>query len=213
MNDIQQLDNKRKEFRKSYTGVFFNSYLNIALVIIVFTTSLIFSGMRINWDFGALLLFPVALLYAELALYAAHRYQQHNKIRFQQRIFEMHTIWHHGMFSDEKIHVESLKDMNMVILPFFVHGFVLGLIYLPLGFLISILFKTDAGWIFMFAITLHLVWYEFVHTLSHLKYPPFFTRLAKHHKEHHNPKLMGKYNFGVTTTFFDRLFGTKYSST
>jgi len=171
MNDIQQLDNKRKEFRKSYTGVFFNSYLNIALVIIVFTTSLIFTGMRINWDFGAFLLFPVALF------------------------------------------VESLKDMNMVILPFFVHGFVLGLIYLPLGFLISILFKTDAGWIFMFAITLHLVWYEFVHTLSHLKYPPFFTRLAKHHKEHHNPKLMGKYNFGVTTTFFDRLFGTKYSST
>ena len=30
-----------------------------------------------------------------------------------------------------------------------------------------------------------------------------------HHKQHHNPKRMGKYNFGIATTIFDRVFGTR----
>ena len=34
-------------------------------------------------------------------------------------------------FSDKQINVDSLKDMNMVMLPFFIYVFVLGMLYLP----------------------------------------------------------------------------------
>jgi len=122
----------------------------------------------------------------------------------------MHAIWHHGMFSNEKMHVDSLRDMNMVVLPFFIHGFVLFVIYFPVGIIVESFFASDFGWILMFSIALHLFWYEVVHTVSHLEDPPYLKRLAQHHREHHNPKLMGKFNFGIATTLFDRVFGTRY---
>ena len=144
-------------------------------------------------------------------MYATHRWQQHRKIRFSYRLFEMHSLWHHGMFSNTKMHVESMNDMNMVILPFFIHGFIISGLYLPIALLLEKYFYSDFGWILMFSVTLQLIWYEVVHTASHLKSPPsIFSKLAIHHQTHHNAELMKSRNFGIGTTFFDRLFKTYY---
>jgi|GEM_PF-4399942 len=120
----------------------------------------LFSASNIHWNIRLILLLPLGFLYSDAAMYLAHRYQQHRKVKFQEIVFEMHSVWHHGMFSNNKMHVDSIRDMNMVVLPFFVHGIVL-------------------------------------------------KGLANHHKQHHNPKRMGKYNFGIATTIFDRVFGTR----
>jgi len=124
----------------------------------------------------------------------------------------MHAVWHHGMFSNEKMGVDSLKDMNMVVLPFFIHGFVLWLMYFPVAFLAERYLDTDLGWILMFAITLQLMWYELVHTMAHVQEPMVLKGLARHHRAHHNPELMGKYNFGIGTTVFDSIFRTRHSN-
>jgi len=210
MDQSELLEKKREAFRAKYTGVLFNAYLNAFLVFSIFMTSLFFSGMRVSWDITAFLLLPIAFLYGEFAMYLAHRFQQHKKRPLQERVFEMHAVWHHGMFSDNRMHVDSIKDMNMVILPFFIHGFVLGVIYLPIAVLVQHYFLSDTGWLLMFSITLQLFWYEFVHTLSHVENPPFLKILASHHKLHHSPKLMGNYNFGISATIFDNLFKTRY---
>ena len=98
----------------------------------------------------------------------------------------------------------------MVILPFLIYAFVLGFVYLPVGYLLEKHFASDIGWIVLFAVTLHFIWYEFVHMLSHLEKPSFLRKLAKHHRDHHHPRLMGKYNFGIGSTLMDRIFGTMY---
>ena len=202
------IEKKRSEFRAKFNGVLHNSQLNSLLVALIIVGSLVFSAVNIDWDTRLILLLPVGFLYSDAAMYLAHRYQQHRKVKFQEIVFEMHSGWHHGMFTNNKMHVDSIRDMNMVALPFFVHAFVLFGIYLPIAFIVSLL-HSDIGWILLFSVALHSMWYEIVHTISHLKNPPILKRLAKHHKEHHNPKMMGKYNFGIATTMFDRVFGTR----
>ena len=209
-NHQARIESKRQEFRAKYTGLMFNSYVNIILVLLIFAVSLFYSGAKIDWDLLVLPLVILGFLYGEGALYIAHRFQQHRKRKFQETIFQMHTMWHHGMFSKENMHIDSVQDMNMVVLPFFIHGSVLALIYFPIGLITQKFFMSDIGWILMFSITLQLVWYEFVHTLSHTDNPKILKTLSKHHKEHHNPKLMGKANFGIGTTVFDRILGTRH---
>ena len=124
----------------------------------------------------------------------------------------MHTGWHHSMFSTEHMSVETLDDMNMIVLPFFVHGMVLALVYLPIALFIETFFSSDIGWILMFGVAIHLAWYEVVHTMAHMKNPVMFKSLTRHHQEHHNHGLMKEYNFGIATTLCDWLFGTRYSA-
>ncbi len=202
------IERKRAKFRARFNNVLFNSQLNALLVTLIIIGCLIFSASNIQWNTRLLLLLPVGFLYSDAAMYLAHRYQQHRKLKFQEAVFEMHSIWHHGMFTNNKMHVDSVRDMNMVILPFFVHGFVLCGIYLPIAFLVNLL-HSDFGWILLFSVALHSMWYEIVHTIAHMKNPPILKALARHHREHHNPKSMGKYNFGIATTLFDRIFGTR----
>lgn len=202
------IDKKRAEFRTKYKSIFFNAYVNASLVILILVGFLFYSALNIQWDLRLIVLLPLGFLYSDAAMYLAHKHQQHKKVKFQEIVFEMHTFWHHGMFTNEKMHVDSTQDMNMVILPFFVHGFVLGGIYFPIALLANY-FQLDIGWILLFSVAIHSLWYEIIHSIAHLENPPIFKYLANHHKEHHNPKNMGSVNFGIATTLFDRLFGTR----
>lgn len=204
----ETINNKRTEFRTQYKGFLFNSYFNALLVLLILIGSILYSASNIHWDLRLFILIPLGFIYSDAAMYFAHRFQQHKKIKFQEMAFEMHTVWHHGIFSAEKMHVDSIRDMNMVILPFFVHGFVLGVIYLPIAILSSHL-HYDIGWILLFSVAIHSLWYECIHTVAHLKNPRLFRNLANHHKEHHNPKNMGSVNSGIATTLFDRIFRTR----
>jgi len=208
---IETIEKKRAEFRTQYKSIIFNSYLNALLVLLILIGFIVYSASHINWNLWLILFLPLGFLYSDAAYYLAHRYQQHKKIKYQEKAFEMHTVWHHGMFTNEKMHVESTHDMNMVILPFFVHGFILAGIYLPIA-LLSKHLMLDFGFILLFAVAVHSLWYEFIHTIAHLENPPLFKGLANHHKEHHNPKNMGSVNFGIATTLFDRAFGTRANS-
>lgn len=208
---LKSIDDRRIRFRAKYNGIFFSSYFNGVLVLLILTGFLFYSAQNIHWDLRLAILLPLGFLYSDAAMYLAHRYQQHKKIKSQEIIFEMHSFWHHGMFTNEKMHVDSTQDMNMVILPFFVHGLVLGGIYFPIALLGSQL-QLDIGRILLFAVAIHSLWYEFIHAIAHLENPPIFKNLAKHHKEHHNPKNMGSVNFGIATTLFDRVFRTRFIS-
>jgi len=208
MTDRNRIKTKRDEFRKTFTGVLYNSYLNLFLVCLVFIASLTYSGLQITWNLTTLVLLIVGFFYSDGMFYLAHRFQQHRKIRTQEWAFTMHSFWHHGMFSTDEMHVTSFKDLNMIILPFFIHGFVLGCTYLPAAWLMERYLSIELGWIFMFAAATHLLWYEIIHTLAHRESVPVFKTLAQHHQAHHNPALMGKYNFGIATTIFDRVFNT-----
>ena len=138
------IERKREEFRANFNSLLFNSYLNILLVILIIVGILFFSATNIHWDTRLILLLPIGFLYSDAAMYLAHRHQQHKKIRFQEVVFEMHSIWHHGMFTNNKMHVDTARDINMVVLPFFVHGFVLCGIYLPVAFIVGTL-GSDIG--------------------------------------------------------------------
>jgi len=208
-NDL--IEKRRSEFRNKYNGLLFNSYLNAALVLIILISFLLYSALKIHLSFWLLIFLPLGFLYSDGAMYLAHRFQQHKKLKFQRMVFEMHTVWHHGMFSEEKMHIDSIRDTNMVILPFFVHGFVLAGIYLPIA-LIGEHLQLNIGWVLLFSVAAHSLWYEIVHTIAHLENPPIFRTLARHHKAHHNPKYMGRVNFGIATTLFDRLFRTHSTS-
>lgn len=58
--------------------------------------------------------------------------------------------------------------------------------------------------------------YEVLHLVYHLptRYAvarwPLVGRLRRLHQDHHDPRLMARYNFNITYPIGDRLFGTLY---
>lgn len=61
----------------------------------------------------------------------------------------------------------------------------------------------------------YFILYEIVHYASHLPLGHWalsfrhFRRMRQHHLDHHNPRLMEKYNFNIVFPLFDYVFGTK----
>lgn len=51
------------------------------------------------------------------------------------------------------------------------------------------------------------LWYFLVHTITHFK-PKLLPNLSKHHLNHHK---YPSYNFGITNTYLDYIFGTEYN--
>jgi len=128
-----------------------------------------YSGnIDLHWNIRLILLLPLGFLYSDAAMYLAHRYQQHRKVKFQEIVFEMHSVWHHGMFSNNKMHVDSIR-------------LYFALFTYRIAFLVGLL-QSDIGWILLFSVALHSMWYEIVHTISHLENPPILKGLANHHK-------------------------------
>lgn len=101
---------------------------------------------------------------------------------FQLVEYVLHFIFHKYRYSR---HIEHHRTKNTETFTLFVVAAIL------------FLFQFDG-------IFVGLVWYLIVHRVSH-SWPEILPRLSKHHLLHHrNPK----YNFGVSSPFFDHIFGT-----
>ena len=144
---------------------------------------------------AALLLYPVAE-------YLLHRFVLH--ARFLYRNPYTADLW-------KRIHYDHHQDPNRLDVLFGSPWNTLPtilLISLPVGGLIG-------GWsaalaALATALTLFCI-YEFCHCVQHLNYTPksaWLRAIKKHHMAHHFHNETG--NFGITSTFIDRLVGSHY---
>jgi hypothetical protein len=138
----------------------------------------------------------------------------HKKIKGFEFLFE-HVTVHHMYYNEKTPYVEQPKDVMAVFLPILYFLFIsLEIVLISSG----IYFFTDynnALFFAFFAYSYYLM-YEILHFSYHtpensiIKKIPFMKRLAQFHLDHHNSKLMSKYNFNISFPIFDKIFNTMY---
>lgn len=143
-----------------------------------------------------------AILFYPLAWYALHRWVLHGQWMYKTKMFS--PVW-------KRIHYDHHQDPNHLEVLF-------GALYTTLPTIILLL--GPIGWAIggaggaAMAIAMGMLItcvYEFCHCVQHLKYKPRNKWLAKmkaRHMAHHFHDETG--NFGITSFFWDKAFGTFY---
>jgi hypothetical protein len=160
-----------------------------------------------------LLVVPVMLVLSNAGEWTAHRYLLHHRVRPFHVLYDQHTPRHHAAYRYDDMAIESWRELRLVLIP----GFGVALISLsvsPLALAAGLLITPNAGWLVLASSSLYVVAYELSHLSYHLKkdHPVSRLRLVKwlreHHRRHHDPRLMQRWNFNVTVPLFDRIMGT-----
>jgi sterol desaturase/sphingolipid hydroxylase (fatty acid hydroxylase superfamily) len=84
----------------------------------------------------------------------------------------------------------------------------------PIAFALALLLTHNCGWIALATSGVYVVTYELTHLAYHMPEDswvgrlPLVAVLREHHRRHHHPALMQKWNFNVTVPLFDWIHGT-----
>jgi len=160
---------------------------------------------------------PVALVFANLVEWFAHKHWMHHRRRPFTVLFDRHTPEHHRVYGYESMAIENARELRLVLIPAL--G-VLGIVLLavPAALVAGLVANENVGWLFLMTSAGYVVGYELSHLAYHLPERSFVYRLPllralrEHHARHHHPALMQKANFNVTLPLGDFLFGTLASA-
>ncbi|MGI9275894.1 MAG: sterol desaturase family protein [Endozoicomonas sp.] len=205
-------------FRSRYRQSIHPLYNGAAHVLAVFTLGLGFiflclmkldSVSAFEW-----LAIPVALLAFNVGEYRVHKNFGHRKVPWMKLFYQRHSGDHHTFFSNEQMTVDSRRDWRVVFFPVYLIFIISLLVALPLGYVVSLVFSENVGWLFAAAIVLGYLHYEVSHFVWHLPKKhslfaiPFLAHMRMLHELHHHPDLRHEYNFNITWPMMDWLMKT-----
>lgn len=162
------------------------------------------------------MLFLLTLFLGNLVVFLLHRYPLHRRYKLFPFPYDEHTIAHHRYFDYSNITLVGPIDFENIFFPWFIiASFVLFTcpVFFGLGYFYN---GMSAGWFFVFCACFYFTLYEVVHLSCHLEEDhwwlsiPGLKAMREHHRIHHHPRLMNRYNFCIVYPLFDYIFGTKY---
>jgi hypothetical protein len=163
-----------------------------------------------------LLAVPATFLFANFVEWRGHKGPMHHRLRVLSLMFQRHTLEHHRFFTGEAMSWASLRDLKMVLFPPVMLVFFVGLVATPVGILLFLVASRNVALLYVATAMTYLLTYECLHLCHHLPEDswagrnPLLRRLRAHHRTHHDPMLMGAWNFNITFPICDRLFRTSY---
>ena len=137
----------------------------------------------------------------------------HHRV-FPYAPFERHTQ-HHAFFGYETMAVDDLAELFWVMFPPWALPLMIASM-LPMFAALYALVSPNAAWIFLLGALVYYATYEISHSLAHLPEAHalagtgWVRAISHHHRVHHDPRLMKRWNFNFAVPIFDRLFGTLY---
>ena len=207
----------RSEYRqetisRSYTGAG-----HLALITSVALGVIVGAALRLDRVTAAeWLTVPLALLFANLVEYWGHRIPMHRRVPGLGRVFHRHTALHHRFFTSTTIGCESIRDFQIILFPPVMQLFFLGAIAAPVVLIGFALAGVNVGCLLAITTVGYYLIYEWLHLAHHMPKDswvarlPWMARLREHHRLHHAPQLMGKWNYNHTFPIGDLIFGTLY---
>jgi hypothetical protein len=211
LDDLPYRQKLKPTFPKVYNGYLHFATANaFAITAITVSVSQLDPVHPLEW-----LTLPVAFFFANFVEWFAHRGPMHNKVDWMEIVFKRHTLSHHEYFREDSMPATSHRDWYYVLFP--VWGiFPIFLPALPIMALAWWLISHNVALLFFATAAFYFIFYEWMHLIYHLPETNPLVRnrlvryLQRHHRHHHNKRLMQKYNFNVTFPLSDYLFGTAY---
>ena len=157
---------------------------------------------------------PVMLLVAQAAEWRFHRDLLHRRVPPFGYFYDAHTVSHHALFVRGAMALRDPRELKGVLFPWWAIA-ALTLLMSPFALAVGWLGGRDAGLLQLATAHVYLLAYEWLHLAYHLPDRCRLRRawpvrwLAEHHAAHHDPRLMQRANFGVTTPLWDLLRGTR----
>ena len=152
------------------------------------------------------------LIAINLGEYAAHRWQLHVR-RFPRALYHRHVVEHHRFFAAAAMAVDAADDVRWVLFPPWALPLLVASI-LPFFLLLRLTAPAELGWLLLLAVIGYYGVYEVLHTLAHLPASHALAglrpvrALTRHHRIHHDPALMRRWNFNFALPLGDWLCGT-----
>jgi hypothetical protein len=212
-----EVEKYRVQYRAENIGPHYRGWLHLTFTSLGSLGAIVFAIAPLNgvrpteW-----LVVPLSFAVANLAEYFGHKGPMHLRKKGLSLLFQRHTEEHHHFFTHQAMTYESSTDFKMVLFPPEMLLFFLGGIATPLGLAMYFLAGPNAGWLFLATAMSYFLTYEWLHFCYHLPEAHWLSRqrwiraLRRHHTAHHNPALMGRWNYNITFPICDALFGTRY---
>ena len=209
---------RQRKFREQYKAdisPLYNGLLHIGVMYAVGIAAIWYCLTKIQgaqWEW--LMVVPVFLA-GNFVEWFMHRYVMHKRIDvFALRaIYERHTRQHHQYFTDLEPTIDTTREFRIVFFPWRVLA-TLGVGGLTLGYLASLVFNQNVGYIVFLTMVAQYLVYETFHYCCHVhdnwfvRNVPFINTIRRHHTAHHNMGIMMKYNMNLTFPIADWVMGT-----
>lgn len=216
--DAREQDRQRK-FRKQFvadTPSWYHGLYHLGFTLVLTLGALAYSISQLNnpapWEWA---LIPIFALVGNLAEYSAHRWIMHRPVPGLKMVYKRHCTTHHQFFTHHDLGYKGHKEWRALLFPPLAPvAFVL--LSIPPALLANWLVSSNAAYLIVASMSGYYLFYEFVHTLSHLddeRYPylrhvPLINTIRRMHYIHHVLGLMQTRNFNLTFPIGDWLFGT-----
>jgi sterol desaturase/sphingolipid hydroxylase (fatty acid hydroxylase superfamily) len=209
------MDDRRQEIFDSIP----RSYSALAHITFTVGTGLAVLAVALFWGihdlvWQELLVVPAMLVISNFGEHHAHRRLLHRRVPGFTILYDQHTPRHHVIYTAGDMAIRAARELKLVLIPAFGVGLITVSVS-PFAIGAALLLSPNAGWLVLTGTALYVVTYEVTHLLYHLPTDHFLTRnrvvrfLREHHRRHHHPKLMKRYNFNVTFPLADIVFGTR----
>jgi hypothetical protein len=144
-----------------------------------------------------------------------HRDPMHRRpVRWLWPLFERHARRHHRFYRHDAMSALERRDFHMVMFPppFAVAFLAIGVGVI--GFAVGAVAGRNTGLLYAATATLYYWTYEMLHLSYHLPESsriaqwPLLRTMRRHHRVHHDPRLMRTWNFNLGLPLADWLHGT-----
>jgi hypothetical protein len=163
-----------------------------------------------------LLTVPVTLLLAFGFEWRVHKIVLHRRFPLVGTLYERHELKHHVIYTHDDLAMRSAREAWLILMP----AYAVVLVFLldaPFALAAGALVSPNVGCLFLATSMLFFLSYEWLHLAYHLPEESAIGRariialLREHHRRHHDPRLMKRWNFNVTLPLFDRVHRTVWS--
>ncbi|HZZ90932.1 MAG TPA: hypothetical protein VFE23_00110 [Usitatibacter sp.] len=209
---------RQRKFREQYVAnisPWYNGLLHIVVTYGVGIAAIAWCVSRMQdsrWEW--LLMIPVAIA-GNFVEWGMHQHVMHRlkNVWAIRAIYDRHTRQHHQYFTDNDVTIHSTREFRIVFFPWRLLV-TLGAAGGLLGWLTSLIWNANAGYVVFITMMGHYLVYETLHFFCHipenrwLRYIPFVNTIRRHHTVHHNMGVMMHVNMNLTFPIADWALGT-----
>jgi hypothetical protein len=212
------MTDRQRRFREQYVAQISPWYNGLVHVVVTFGVGIAAIAWCVSrmqdarWEW--LLLVPVAIA-GNFIEWGMHQHVMHRLVDvFAIRaIYDRHTRQHHQYFTDNDHVIHTTKEFRIVFFPWRLLV-ALGSFGALFGWIASLLWNANAGYVVFITMIGHYLLYELFHFCCHVpengfvRNMPFINTIRRHHKAHHNMGIMMHVNMNLTFPIADWALNT-----